>query len=105
MLAGLQDLQQKSTPKSLGPLVVTPDQESYNPMQFLNDTHPWDSQAAPDLTMPIYDAGPSPQLDTAVNTPLPPSPNPMIGSPIVSMTNQHSQFQLDDANTLGLGFS
>lgn len=120
LIVGLQDAslntQQKSTIQSPPVAVlVTPDQKSYNPMQFVNDHQTWDSQPPPDPTMAIYDSAHSPTLsplssqllDIAVNTPLPPSPIPILGSPIVSLPNgnQDGGFQFDDVNTLGLGFT
>lgn len=111
--------QNSTTESPLTVFVTSPNnhQESYNPLQLMNDhglQHPL--QAAPDVTMSIYDNSNSPSpapmspniFDAAVNTPLPPSPVPsvMMGSPLLSDNHHDSHFpKFDDINTLGLGLS
>jgi hypothetical protein len=123
---------QSNTASPLTVFVTSPavdHNDAYNPMQFVNDNRNWDNnnislqhplQATPDVTMSMYDTSNSPSpapmspnmFDTAVNTPLPPSPVPsvMLGSPILTDNNNHhdSQFhplKYEDVNTLGLGLS
>ncbi|KAI8640630.1 HSF-type DNA-binding-domain-containing protein [Parasitella parasitica] len=119
---------QSNTASPLTVFVTSPTtdyNDAYNTMQFANDFHQWDNnhatmqhslQEAPDVTMSMYDTSNSPSpipvspntFDTAVNTPLPPSPVPSVifGSPI--MTDHHETFhplKYEDVNTLGLGLS
>lgn len=100
-------------------------------MQFVSDQHNWDNngmglqhplQATPDVTMSMYDTSNSPSpapmspnmFDTAVNTPLPPSPVPsvMLGSLNTADNNntyrdslQFQPLKYKESDTLGLGLS
>ncbi|KAG2232450.1 HSF-type DNA-binding-domain-containing protein [Thamnidium elegans] len=117
--------EQRADTQSPVPVFVTTPattDNSYSHLQFINENQNWEAiqnplQSAPDVTMSIYAPSntPSPapvspnMFDTAVNTPLPPSPMPMTGSPAVPMAedSNDSRYQLkfEDVNTLGLGFS
>ncbi|CAO3655650.1 unnamed protein product [Mucor fragilis] len=105
--------------------------DAYSPMQFVSDQHNWDNngmglqhplQATPDVTMSMYDTSNSPSpapmspnmFDTAVNTPLPPSPVPsvMLGSLNTTDNNntyrdslQFQPLKYKESDTLGLGLS
>lgn len=120
----LEELQRSghnsTTESPLTVFVTSPnnEQETYNPLQLMNDhglQHPL--QPAPDVTMSIYEHSNSPSpasmspnmFETAVNTPLPPSPVPsaMMGSPLLNDNNNNRQEfpRYEDMNTLGLGLS
>jgi hypothetical protein len=109
-----------STASPLAVFVTSPtdQQRSYTSMQLNgSNTAIWDPQfqqhplqPTPDVTMSIYDTSNSPSpapvspnmFDSAINTPLPPSPVPpmmMASSPV-----SYYRSKYEDVNTLGLNF-
>lgn len=117
--------QQRADTQSPVPVFVTTPattDNNYNHLQFVNENQNWEGmqnplQSTPDVTMSIYaprnTPSPAPMspnmFDSAINTPLPPSPMPMTGAPAVPMAedsnDSHYQLKFEDVNTLGLGFS
>jgi hypothetical protein len=75
----------------------------------------WNQRAhSPDISMSMYDASsPSPStpmspnlFESAINTPLPPSPDPsiMIGSPLLGNESPY-HMKYEDTNTIGFGYA
>ncbi|KAI8988723.1 HSF-type DNA-binding-domain-containing protein [Pilobolus umbonatus] len=89
----------------------------YGPLQFVQYDNSWDQRSAPspvqsnsEVGSSLYDSTKlmnsghfSPQFfDSAINTPLPPSPMPnsIVGSPVLSLTD----LKFDDVNSLGISY-